>query len=119
MGVGSRVERAGAPVSPRGSAPRPLDLRRGRDMEGGFFGLDEECRWWEVTVFYEARALYEWKRSEAYCTDCTDCSDRSRAEKKKKNNNRGLVLLLTYLMFLRKALDWLRWEIVNIMVYMH
>lgn len=32
MGVGSRVERAGAPVSPRGSAPRPLDLRRGRDI---------------------------------------------------------------------------------------
>ena len=37
MGVGSRVERAGAPVSPRGSAPRPLDLRRGRDMFFFFF----------------------------------------------------------------------------------
>ena len=32
VGVGSRVERAGPPVSPRGSAPRPLDFRRGRDM---------------------------------------------------------------------------------------
>ena len=53
MGVGSRVERAGAPVSPRGSAPRPLDLRRGRDMLFFFFfWLDEECRRWEeVSVF--------------------------------------------------------------------
>ena len=32
VGVGSRVERAEAPVSPRGSAPRPLDLRRGRGI---------------------------------------------------------------------------------------
>lgn len=31
-GVGSRVERAEAPVSPRGSAPRPLDLRLGRGI---------------------------------------------------------------------------------------
>ena len=37
VGVGSRVERAGAPVSPRGSAPRPLDLRRWRDMAFFFF----------------------------------------------------------------------------------
>ena len=33
VGVGSRVERAGAPVSPRGSAPRPLDLRCESDMD--------------------------------------------------------------------------------------
>ena len=32
VGVGSRVERAEAPVSPRGSAPRPLDFRRGRGI---------------------------------------------------------------------------------------
>ena len=37
MGVGSRVERAGAPVSPRGSAPRPLDLRRMRVILIFFF----------------------------------------------------------------------------------
>ena len=32
VGVGSSVERAEAPVSPRGSAPRPLDLRLGRGI---------------------------------------------------------------------------------------
>lgn len=32
VGVGSRVEKAEAPVSPRGSAPRPLDFRRGRGI---------------------------------------------------------------------------------------
>ena len=64
VGVGSRVERAGAPVSPRGSAPRPLDLRRGRDM-GFLFSLSSG--WMKsvvrgkLSVFYEARALYELK----------------------------------------------------------
>ena len=32
VGVGSSVESAEAPVSPRSSSPRPLDLRRGRGM---------------------------------------------------------------------------------------
>ena len=32
VGVGSRVDSAEAPVSPRSSAPRPLDFRRGRGM---------------------------------------------------------------------------------------
>ena len=32
VGVGSRVDSAAAPVSPLSSAPRPLDLRRGRGM---------------------------------------------------------------------------------------
>ena len=35
VGVGSSVERAEAPVSPRGSAPRPLDLRLGRGIFSG------------------------------------------------------------------------------------
>ena len=34
-GVGSRVERAAAVLSPRSSAPRLLDFRRGRGMFDG------------------------------------------------------------------------------------
>ena len=32
VGVGSRVDNADAPVSPRNSAPRLPDFRRGRDI---------------------------------------------------------------------------------------
>lgn len=32
FGIGSKVDTAGAPVSPRMSAPSPLDFRRGRAM---------------------------------------------------------------------------------------
>ena len=35
VGVGSSVESAEAPVSPRSSAPRPLDFRLGRGMALG------------------------------------------------------------------------------------
>ena len=38
MGIGSSVDMAGAPVSPRISAPSPLDFRRGRVMP--FFDLE-------------------------------------------------------------------------------
>ncbi len=39
IGEGSRVERAAAVLSPRSSAPRLLDFRRGR----GMFGRDDFC----------------------------------------------------------------------------
>ena len=35
VGVGSRVDSAEAPVSPRSSSPSPLDLRRGRGIAIG------------------------------------------------------------------------------------
>ena len=44
-GVGSRVESADAPVSPLSSAPRLLDIRRGRGIVSRSRGLD--LRLWE------------------------------------------------------------------------
>ena len=53
VGVGSRVERAEAPVSPGSSAPRPLDFRRWRGIFlGGVKSLGSVCR-------YKGEALYE------------------------------------------------------------
>ncbi len=51
VGVGSRVERAEAPVSPRGSAPRPLDFRRGRGI------LLWGRKTWEVLIVKEVRLV--------------------------------------------------------------
>lgn len=46
VGVGSRVERAEAPVSPGSSAPRPLDFRRWRGIFlGGVKSLGSVCRY--------------------------------------------------------------------------
>ena len=55
VGVGSRVERAEAVLSPLSSAPSPLDFRRGRGMMGR-----RVCWSWAVLMLGR-REVVEWR----------------------------------------------------------
>ena len=69
VGVGSRVERAEAPVSPRRSAPRPPDFRLGRDM---FLGRMRKVGMGRIdlSLCYEGEPFCEVKNIDIFHVAC-------------------------------------------------